>query len=179
MKESYADQVSSDSTERVAADQTDAPLALDERFEILKNERRRIVLRYLTEVEETVKLNELADQVTAIENDTDPDAITSEERKRVYVGLYQFHLPKMADIGVIEYDQDRGDIELTEVGANLYQEYGSESELRWDWQRVCLVLGVLGVCGVVGSVIVQAWLFGTALLAVQTALLFVLWLGNR
>jgi len=34
--------------------------------------------------------------------------VSSDERKRVYVALYQNHLPQLDDVGLIEYDQSRG-----------------------------------------------------------------------
>ena len=178
MTETYADQASS-VEELVAEQQGESDtLSLDERFEILKNERRRIVLQYLMEADETVRLNDLTDQVTAIENDTTIDVITSEERKRVYVGLYQFHLPKMAKMGVIDYNKDRGDIALTDTGSDLYQECSSENGVRGNWQTLRLIIGLTGVGSVIGSILLQVWLVSTALLAVQTVLLGALWWGQ-
>lgn len=178
MTKTYVDQTDSNSTEQIATGRSDESLSLDERFEILKNERRRMVLQQLKDADGTVKLNELADQVTAIENDTDIGSITSEERKRVYVGLYQFHLPKMSKMGVIEYDQDRGDIALTKAGKRLSQEYESEDS-EWEWQRAYLAVAVVGVLGVCGAVLTQSWLVSAGLLAVETLLVFALTLGHR
>jgi hypothetical protein len=148
-------------------------LSPDERFEILKNERRRIVLQYLVDENETVKLNKLADEVTAIENETAVEAITSEERKRVYVGLYQFHLPKMAKMGVIEYDQDRGDITLTETGEVLCQEYSSEEQSDSSWEHVSMAAVALGMGGIIAGLLVQSWLVSALVLSLQTAMLSV------
>jgi len=179
MMGTYAGQASSDSVEEIAAGRPDEPqsLSLDERFEILKNERRRIVLRYLKEVGGTVRLNNLADRVTAIENDIEVEAITSDERKRVYVGLYQFHLPKMAKIGIIEYDQNRGTITLTETGESLSWEYGTEDEPEQESTRLHLAAVTLGVIGIIGSILIQSWPASTVFLGIQTALLIVLWFG--
>ena len=76
-------------------------------FDILKNERRRRALEYLRE-EPTTTLSDLAEHVAALENDKSVRELTSSERKRVYVGLYQCHLPKMADAGVIQWSTDTG-----------------------------------------------------------------------
>lgn len=171
MTETYAEKVRSGSAEPAEQSETETQLSLDERFEILKNERRRIVLQYIKDGEETVKLNELADQVTAIENDIDVESITSEERKRVYVGLYQFHLPKMAKMGVIEYDQDRGDVSLTETGKRLCQEYDSEDTSELNWQRICLFAAILGIIGAIASILVQSWTLGAVIFIAQTGVL--------
>lgn len=88
-------------------------LPLDVIFELLKNQRRRRVLRYLEEESGTVDLGTLAEALAAKENDTSPRALSSSERKRVYIGLYQCHLPKLDDADIIEFDSDRGTITRT------------------------------------------------------------------
>jgi len=84
-----------------------APLELDVVFEILKNPRRRQVVQQLRDHGET-DLGDLAEFIAADENDTTVEALSADERKRVYIGLYQTHLPKMDDAGVVAYDQDQG-----------------------------------------------------------------------
>lgn len=86
-------------------------IELDEVFGLLKNRRRRDVLRHLVETSEELRLGELAERIAARECGKDVSQINSQERKRVYVGLYQCHLPKLADIGVINYNKPRGTIE--------------------------------------------------------------------
>ena len=93
----------------------DSDVPLDVTFTILKNERRRRVLKYVLDAEGRVTLSDVAEHVAAIENDTTPARLGSQQRKRVYIGLYQSHLPKMDDAGVIEFDRDRG---VCEVGPN-------------------------------------------------------------
>jgi hypothetical protein len=66
-------------------DQRDTELPLDQVFEILKNSRRRQTLHYLFENDGKATLSELAEHIAALENDVDIKAITSSQRKRVYV----------------------------------------------------------------------------------------------
>ena len=91
-----------------------AALPKDEIFHLLQNQRRRYVLRYLQEVDGTVEMRDMAEQVAAWEHDTTLQALTSDERQRVYIALYQAHLPKLDEKGVINYNQSRGIIEPTE-----------------------------------------------------------------
>ena len=95
-------------------------LSLDVIFELLRVSRRREVLWYLEENEGTARLDELAEHIAAKENDIELEELTSSQRKRVYIGLYQCHLPKMDDSGVIDYDQARGTIELRRTAQQLY-----------------------------------------------------------
>ena len=83
-------------------------------FEILRARRRRDVLRYLDAHGGEATIGELAEYV-AEENDVDRRELTSSQRKRTYVGLYQAHLPKMAGNGVIEWNKDRGLVALKEA----------------------------------------------------------------
>jgi hypothetical protein len=85
--------------------------SLDVVFDVLQNRRRRLVLEALAERDGATTLGELAEHIAGIENDKPPEALDSQERKRVYVGLYQSHLPKMDDAGAIRFDGDRGSVE--------------------------------------------------------------------
>lgn len=58
----------------------------------------------------TTSLVDLSDQVGAMENDTTPAALPRKDRKRAYVGLYQVHLPKLHDAGLLEFDRDAGEV---------------------------------------------------------------------
>ncbi|MFW5934478.1 MAG: DUF7344 domain-containing protein, partial [Halolamina sp.] len=99
------------SEERGAArDADEEPLSLDVIFEILRNRRRQLVLEFLRDREESATIGELAEHIAAIENDTTVRQLNAQQRKRVYIGLYQCHLPKMDDVDVIEFNQSRGHI---------------------------------------------------------------------
>jgi hypothetical protein len=95
----------------VVQDPEEDRVHMDQIFGILSNQRRRYVLTYLTMTEGTVTLSDLAERIAAWECEKDIDGLNSQERKRVYVSLYQGHLPKMADAGAIAYDSDRGTVE--------------------------------------------------------------------
>lgn len=81
-------------------------------FEVLRASRRREVLRYLDAHGGEASVGTLAEHVAAVENDTEPMSVSSTQRKRAYVALYQVHLPKLADYGVIDYEKARGHVEL-------------------------------------------------------------------
>jgi len=75
---------------------------LDRVFTLLRNRRRRLVLEYLRDCESTTQ-SDLARHVAAVENGISEDAVTSTQRKRVYVSLYQAHLPKLDEFGAISF----------------------------------------------------------------------------
>lgn len=103
-------------------------LSKDTTFEILKNQRRRDTLAYLRRNGGHTELSDLAEFIAAKENDIEVRALSSDQRKRVYIGLYQCHLPKMADAGVIEFEKNRGNIELLPTAEQLFPYLEDETD---------------------------------------------------
>ena len=89
-------------------------LAKDDLFHLLQNERRRRAVRFLLDQEGGVDMGDVAEHIAALENDVAVAELSSAQRKRVYVGLYQCHLPKLDEEGVIDYDKNRGRVSRTE-----------------------------------------------------------------
>lgn len=134
-------------TETEAETSVDPSLGPDRIFEVLKNQRRRRTLQYLTEYDSPVTIGALAEHIAALENDTTEAALTSRERKRVYVGLYQCHLPKMDDTGAIEFNKARGTIALGPTSEQFEPYLDLESNESDVWPHYYLLL--TGTSGVV------------------------------
>ncbi|WP_247001802.1 DUF7344 domain-containing protein [Halosolutus gelatinilyticus] len=81
---------------------------VDELFDALSHRRRRLVLYYLKANEQTT-LDELADWVATIEARPNGSEATAEQREAAAIDLFHIHLPKLADLKVIEYDRRSGD----------------------------------------------------------------------
>lgn len=88
-------------------------------FGLLSAARRRSVLRHLKENDGGATIGEVAEHIGAAENGIEVHQLSSTQRKRTYVGLYQNHLPKLNDANVIDYDRARGTIELREGAEQL------------------------------------------------------------
>lgn len=105
--------------EEVGATKT-PDLSRDQIFHLLQNQRRREVLRYLRDAdEERVRMRDIAEAIAAAEHETSVEALSSKQRQRVYVPLYQNHLPKLDADGVLNYDQDRGIVERAPAAEQL------------------------------------------------------------
>ena len=126
-----------------------ADLTKGEIFDLLKNGRRREVIAYLRENDGSAKLDELAEHIAAKENDTTVRQLSSDQRKRVYIGLYQCHLPKMDTLGVVEYDKNRGTVDLQDSVASLeqYIDSGGESAEEPTWVIPGIAAGVVFLVG--------------------------------
>ena len=117
-------------------------LARDEIYTLLSNRRRRNVIHSLLDGRAST-IGELASLLAAWENGRPPDEVTSKQRKRVYTALRQTHLPKLAEAGVLAYDEDRGSVELTPAGADLRKYLWHPHEIRWTrYYAVACAVGV-------------------------------------
>ncbi|ELY44397.1 DUF7344 domain-containing protein [Natronorubrum sulfidifaciens] len=125
-------------------------LSKGEIFEVLRNQRRRYVLQYLKQDSRPVELGDLAQQVAAWEYETTLEAVTPEQRKRVYTTLQQTHLPKMDQSGILVFDSDNGVIRATDRTKDLsiYLEIVPGHEFAW--RELYLSLGAIS-CALVAA----------------------------
>lgn len=165
------------------ANEDDARLPNDQLFHLLANQRRRAVLYYLGEYEQTVSMRALAERIAAWEHGTTIRMLGSDERQRVYISLYQNHLPKLDESGVIEYDQSRGTVERTERADQLdryiqslpYAESTDRQPVEADRPRgdQSSLVRIAGFCAIGAGVLTSGWLG-----LISTPLLLALtWIG--
>lgn len=117
-------------------------LSPDVIFNVLMNRRRRYVLQYL-KAESPMELGRLAERIAAREHDVSVDEVTSKQRKSVYTSLYQSHLPKLAEAGIVDYDQDRGVVSLNHRADELEAFLDPDRRSEDRWSRLYLALSFL------------------------------------
>lgn len=104
-----------------AARPIDGPLAADEVWEQLRNERRRAVVRIIATGEREVwPRRDLTEAVLCEVEGVTPAEIRPDARKRVHVALYQNHLPKLADAGAVEWVDRKAAVRPTDGMAQLH-----------------------------------------------------------
>ena len=169
-------------------------LSKDDLFHLLSNRRRRDVLRYLATQEGRVDMRDIAEQIAAWEHDIEVRNLRSKQRQRVYIALYQSHLPKLSEFGVIEYDRSRGHVERTPLARQLDTyidpptpnesasiepaiETDRSSSLKTTVSARVLLTGVLG-----GTVLFAGWVgivsVGVLLIATWAALVAMAFVGE-
>lgn len=131
--------------DRGPEDSSERRLSRDEVFDVLSSRRRRNVVHALRESEaEPASVNELSRRLAAWENDHEHERdVTAKERKRVYTALRQTHLPKLHEVGVVEYDADRGTVALSPSVADL-EPYLREPDRR-SWALYYVAIGAAGL----------------------------------
>lgn len=103
----------------VGDDDSSDGLSKYQMFEILRNSRRRAVFSILRTRGGELSVKELSTRVAAREYDVPPAELSPEQYKRVYTGLYQHHLEKMANMGVIDFDKAENIVRLHEVASQF------------------------------------------------------------
>ena len=128
-------------------------LDANEVIDILSNERRRLLWRYLRQESPEGDLSDASRQIAAWENGTTVEEVDYDERKSVYTSLHQFHCPKMEDAGLIEFDKRDS---VVRAVSEEPEEFVVEVEPDVDQ---ALSTTVIALCTATG-VIIGAWGFG-------------------
>lgn len=81
--------------------------ALDDAFELLADQRRRLLLAVMRTYGEELTLPDAAEEVAVRETGLNVTNIPAERVREVYLSLYHDHLPRLVDAGLLEYDQER------------------------------------------------------------------------
>jgi len=118
-------------------------------FEVLSSTRRRQVLSLLNQ-KGPMELTELAEYVAARENDTTVEELTKQQRKRVYVSLYQTHVPKLEDANIVDHDSDSGVVRLKSRASEVDRYLDGDDPFPWQYVYVAVAAVGLGL-------VVLAW----------------------
>lgn len=120
---------------------SDQELSRNEIFDLLSNSRRRYVLSYLTNNPDEVTLQDLSRQIAASENDCDVEDVTQKQQKRIYVSLYQTHIPRLSEAGVLSHDDSTGHLTLQRRANEIvpYLERDNTTRRPWHWYYLAVV----------------------------------------
>jgi len=90
-------------------------VTIDEVFDLLGEERRRYALYYLHEQDGPVPIEELVEVIVEWE-EKPPEQDESWERfDEIALDLQHTHLPKTAEVDFVQYDQEKGIIQVQET----------------------------------------------------------------
>lgn len=94
------------STDEVTSDNAgESALELDDVFEALGHSLRRYLVSTLVNGSNEATLSELSTKIASWELDKSENEVTDAERKSIYISLYHSHIPKLADLGVLDYEE--------------------------------------------------------------------------
>lgn len=132
----------------MAVREGDSDLASVDIHDVLSNERRQMTIELLREQESSMTARELSEQIA--EQETGESPPPRNIRQSAYVSLHQTHLPKLDDLGIVEYDQSAKTVELNERAeqVSVYLERVPKYGLSWgEYYIGTAVVGLLLVVG--------------------------------
>jgi hypothetical protein len=117
--------------------------------DVLRNDRRRMVIELLGDADGPVTARDLSETIAAREADEDPPP--RNVRQSVYISLQQTHIPKLEELGIVDYDENSKELRPAEHASDvgIYMEVVPKYGLSYS--EFCGGLGVLGVLLVVGA----------------------------
>ncbi|WP_276256489.1 DUF7344 domain-containing protein [Halomontanus rarus] len=123
----------------------------DQIHQLLSNSRRSEALRQLNETGGTIPLRDLSDRLASQESGTSPPP--QKVRESVYNSLHQTHLPKLEELGVVEYDREQRVVRLRKHAreVDLYMEVVTKHGVTWS--EIYRGLAVLSLLTVLGSLL--------------------------
>ena len=83
-------------------------------------DRQQLLLACLERFDEPVSLPDLAEAIAEQETGEALEDIPGEEVTEIYLSLYHHHVPALADIGLLEYDQE---IDLVQIPNDVNLEH--------------------------------------------------------
>lgn len=82
---------------------------VDEVLSLVSESRRRQTL-YCLLSNRTLDIDTIATQIAAWENNESIASVSKQAEESIKIALHHNHLPKLAEVGIIEYDGRSGDI---------------------------------------------------------------------
>lgn len=127
-------------------------LTKDDVLDLLSNSRRRYVIYFLEQWNGSATLNELAYNIASRETGVPVDELSEDDKRRVYISLYQTHLPKLDLYGLVEYDKDERNVELAEEAHDIGDYFFPDRGNSRNWATYYIGLAVLGIAvGLAGA----------------------------
>jgi hypothetical protein len=123
-------------------EQKDDSLDAGQIHDILRNDRRRLAIGCLREFGGSMSVRDLSEEVATRETGEAP--APRDKRRSVYVSLHQTHLPKLDDLGIVDYDTETKEVSLRDRAAEITTYMEVVPRYGITWAEYYLVLGVLG-----------------------------------
>ena len=126
-------------------------LSQDTAFDLLSSSRRRFIVRRLKTGSGGIDLQTLAAELAAKEAKIDQEELNAQQRKRTYVSLYQTHIPKLAEAGVVRYDAEDGVVRegpALNAVASYFETTGEDRQ----WEPLYIGISLGGLAGILITV---------------------------
>jgi hypothetical protein len=117
--------------------------------QILSNPRRCSAIQHLCSSSGTISVRDLSEVIATAETGQSP--APRNVRESVYISLHQTHLPKLHELGVIEYDLELKEVYLLDAAKDLDRYMDVVNGFGVTWGGFYRSLGVVGLASVVAA----------------------------
>ena len=128
-----------------------ADLAETEIHDLLRNDRRRMVITHMQRTIGRATLRELAEAIAEAETGESPPPRNI--RESVYNSLHQTHLPKLDKGGIVDYDSDRKTIQLNGEARSVERYMNVVTKYGLTWDEFYRILGTTSLMIVLMSLV--------------------------
>jgi hypothetical protein len=128
------------------ASESDATLTEREIHDVLRNDRRRLVLERLRERGGDETVSDLAEFIAGVEAEATPPP--RNVRQSVYVSLHQTHLPKLDELGIVDYDPNEKSVSLSGGAEKVVPYMTGSSNATESWAEFFAAVGLVGLVSV-------------------------------
>ncbi|MFB6302121.1 MAG: hypothetical protein ABEH78_04600 [Haloferacaceae archaeon] len=111
--------------------------------DVLRNDRRRLVLEQLRDSGESETVRDLSEYIAGIEAGESPPP--KNVRQSVYVSLHQTHLPKLDRLEIVSYDAEEKEVRLDDRAAEVTVYMEIVPKYGLSWAEYYFGLGLLGL----------------------------------
>ncbi len=140
----------------MAVGKGDTDLASVDIHDVLSNERRQMTIELLRQQESSMTARELSEQIA--EQETGESPPPRNIRQSAYVSLHQTHLPKLDDLGIVDYDQSAKTVELNERAEQVSVYLETVPKYGLSWGEYYVGMAVVGLLLVAGAEMGVPWL---------------------
>lgn len=95
------------------------PIPVDDAVESISAFRRRLVILFINEHDSALTIGKLAEAIASIETGQPMTQLSAQERKRIYIALYQHHLKTLHRTGAIIYEDRAKKVHETKATEGL------------------------------------------------------------
>ncbi|WP_135535484.1 DUF7344 domain-containing protein [Halostella pelagica] len=127
----------------MGAELEDMEVSMDRVKKELRNSRRRYTLFYVKNNDGSASLDDVVDKITAWENNGEVPESKTSHRKSVYSSLYQRHLPRLVELGILSYNRENRTLSLTEVGEQISLKVATHDHDCRSFSKLFFALGIL------------------------------------
>lgn len=134
----------------MASGRIDGNLDPVEIHEVLSNERRQLVIILLRDASDPMSARELSEQIAQEETGESPPPRNI--RQSAYVSLHQTHLPKLDDMGIVDYDEGSKTVTLKDAAESQVSEYmETVPDDQLSWSEYFLGVAIIGLLLVIAA----------------------------